>query len=64
MRLRSRTAGQHASNLALRDALLATSAAPTYFPALRVRLLHRDMAATSPHLDETVRREEPTSFAS
>ena len=29
-------AGRHASNLSLRDALLATSAAPTYFPVHRV----------------------------
>lgn len=54
-------AGQHASNLALRDALLATSAAPTYFPVHHVAgrsLVDGGLVANAPDLvavTETIR---------
>lgn len=53
--------GQHASNLALRDALLATSAAPTYFPVHRIAgrsLVDGGLVANAPDLvavTETIR---------
>ena len=54
-------AGQHASQLPLRDALLATSAAPTYFPVHRVAgrsLVDGGLVANAPDLvavTETIR---------
>jgi len=54
-------AGPHASNLPLRDALLATSAAPTYFPIHRVAgrsLVDGGLVANAPDLvavTETIR---------